>query len=53
MVPATGDVVADGVKGGDVADCIKEDEQINVKQSIEEALGEFEYDVGEGKCKVL
>lgn len=50
MVPATGDD-ADGVKGGVGADCIKEDGELNVKESIEEALGEFEYDVGEGKAE--
>jgi len=41
MVPAVGDDAADGVKGGVDTDCIKEDGDLNVKESIEEALGEF------------
>lgn len=52
MVPPTGDDAADGFQGGD-EDCIKEDGDLNVKESIAEALGEFEFDVGEGKAELV
>lgn len=52
MVPPAGDDAADGFQGGD-EDCIKEDGDLNVKESIAEALGEFEFDVGEGKAELV
>jgi len=51
MVPDVGDDAADGVKGGVDADYIKEDRELNVKECFEEAVGEFEYDLGEGKSE--
>jgi hypothetical protein len=53
MVPPAGDDVADGVQGSVDEDCIKEDGEINVKESIVETLGEFEFDVGEGKAELV
>jgi len=53
MVPPAGDDVADGVQGGVDEDCIEEDGELNVKESIAEALGEFEFDVGEGKAELV
>jgi hypothetical protein len=46
MVPREGEDTADGVRGG-----IAADGEFSVKESIEEALGEVEYEVGEGKAE--
>ncbi|MCI02241.1 hypothetical protein A2U01_0023273, partial [Trifolium medium] len=46
MVPPKGEDTADGFRGG-----IAADGEFSVKESIEEGLGEFEYDVGEGKAE--
>jgi hypothetical protein len=46
MVPHEGEDTANGVRGG-----IAADGEFNVKESIEEALGEVEYEVGEGKAE--
>jgi hypothetical protein len=44
--PHEGEDTADGVRGG-----IASDGEFTVNESIEEALGEFEYEVGEGKAE--